>query len=142
MDILKWPTDKYRRFIKFTLVGASGVGVDEGTAYILLYIAGLKPLELVLTLSAATAIFTNFVLNDIFTFRDRRLPGLKTWLSRLFKFYVFCLAGVGIKVVVASLLYNTMNLPELLANLFGIVVAMMWNFLLNNRWTWKARESG
>ncbi|WAH44487.1 GtrA family protein [Alicyclobacillus fastidiosus] len=33
--------------------------------------------------------------------------------------------------------------PYLLSNLIGIVLATVWNYALNNIWTWKSRgESG
>ena len=130
-------TKELLRFVKFCMVGGSGVGVDEGMLYLLSGVVGLKPVELASALSAETAIITNFILNDIFTFRDRRSPGMKARLNRFWKFNLFCLAGVGIKVGILSLLYNVAGVPYLLANLIGIAVAMLWNYLLNNWWTWK-----
>ena len=125
------------RFIRFCLVGGSGVGVDEGMFYLLSGVLRLKPVELASALSAETAIITNFILNDIFTFRDRRSPGMKAMLKRFWKFNLFCLAGVGIKVGIVSLLFNIAGVHELLANLIGIAVAMLWNYFLNNWWTWR-----
>ncbi|MBN1188944.1 MAG: GtrA family protein [Dehalococcoidales bacterium] len=125
------------RFVKFALVGASGVGVDEGVAAFLLYIVKLSPFELVSTLSAGVAIFTNFVLNDLFTFRDRRSQGMQGWLKRLGLFYLICLAGVGIKVLIVYLANSKLGLPELVANLFGIAVATFWNYFINKRITWR-----
>jgi len=130
-------TGELVRFIKFCLVGGSGVGVDEGMFYLLSGVGGLRPVELVSALSAETAIITNFILNDIFTFRDRRSPGMKAMMGRFWKFNLFCLAGVGIKVGIVSLLFNVAGIHEMLANLIGIAVAMLWNYLLNNWWTWR-----
>ncbi len=130
-------TGELLRFIKFCLVGGSGVGVDEGVLYLLTSVAGLGPVELASALSAEAAIITNFILNDIFTFRDRRSPGMKAKLNRLLRFNFFCLAGVGIKVGIVSLLFNIAGVHELLANLIGIAVVMFWNYFLNNWWTWK-----
>jgi dolichol-phosphate mannosyltransferase len=125
------------RFIKFCLVGGSGIGVDEGVLYLLSGIARLTPLELASTLSAEAAIITNFILNDVFTFRDRRSPGMKAKLNRLLKFNLVSLAGLGIKVGIFSLLYNVAGLHYLVANLCGIAVAMLWNYLVNTLWTWR-----
>ncbi|MBI2831625.1 MAG: glycosyltransferase [Chloroflexi bacterium] len=130
-------TGELWRFVKFCMVGGSGVGVDEGMLYLLAGIGGLRPVELASALSAETAIISNFTLNDIFTFRDRRSPGVKAKLNRFWKFNLICLAGVGIKVGVLSLLYNFAGMHYLLANLVGIAVATLWNYLLNTWVTWR-----
>ncbi len=130
-------TGELLRFIKFCLVGGSGVGVDEGMLYLLLHTARLTPPELASTLSAEAAIITNFILNDMFTFRDRRTPGKKARLNRLLRFNLVSLVGVGIKVGIFSLLYNVAGVPPLLANLGGIAVAVLWNYTINTWWTWK-----
>jgi dolichol-phosphate mannosyltransferase len=125
------------RFAKFCFVGLIGIGVDEGMLYLLSDMAGLTPLELASTLSAETAIITNFILNDVFTFRDRRSPGIKARLNRLLKFNLVSLAGLGIKVGIFSLMYHVVGVHYLLANLCGIAVAVLWNYTLSTWWTWK-----
>lgn len=130
-------TGEIWRFVKFCMVGGSGIGVDEGMLYLLSGVAGLRPVELASALSAETAIFTNFTLNDIFTFRDRRSPGAKAVINRFWKFNLICLAGVGIKVGILSLLFNVAGIHYLLANLAGIAVATLWNYFVNTWWTWK-----
>ena len=57
-------------FLKFGIVGASGVVVNYGIAY-LGYVAGLSDL-LSLAIGLEAAIVNNFVWNDLWTFRHRR----------------------------------------------------------------------
>ena len=57
-------------FLKFGIVGASGVVVNYGIAY-LGYIAGLSDI-LSLSIGVETAILNNFTWNDLWTFRHRR----------------------------------------------------------------------
>jgi len=125
------------RFLKFCLVGGSGIGVDEGMLYLLSDMVRITPLELASTLSAETAIITNFTLNDVFTFRDRRSPGMKARVNRLLKFNLVSLAGLGIKVGIFSLLYQVAGVHYLLANLCGIAVAALWNYTFSTWWTWR-----
>lgn len=124
------------RFVRFCLVGLSGVGVDEGIFWLLHEFAGLFKF-LSATISAEAAIISNFTLNDYFTFRDRRLSGAKSFLNRLVKFNVVGLGGMGIKLAVLWLLTAVFGVHDLLFNLCGIVVAILWNYLVNSWWTWR-----
>jgi dolichol-phosphate mannosyltransferase len=124
------------RFVKFCLVGASGVLVNEGLLWLLKQFAGL-PLAFASAISIETSIISNFILNDYFTFRDRRLQGGRSSLMRLLKFNLVSLAGLGINMGVLLLLTHVVGIHYLLSNLCGIAIATLWNYLMNLRYTWK-----
>lgn len=129
-------TGEITRFLKFCLVGASGVLVNEGLLWILQQFTGL-PLALASGISIETSIISNFVLNDFFTFPDRRRGRIRFFLLRLGKFNATSLVGLGINIGVLLLLTNGLGLHYLLSNLVGIAIAMLWNYLVNLRWTWR-----
>ncbi|MBN1643322.1 MAG: glycosyltransferase family 2 protein [Dehalococcoidales bacterium] len=123
------------RFIRFCLVGASGVGVNIGVFALLTRLGGMNESDfLALAIAIEISIITNFTLNDFFTFRDRRSSGC--FLLRLLKFNVICLAGAGIQTGVYALLYHGLGIYDLLSDFIGIIVAMIWNYLLNTWITW------
>ena len=124
------------RFLKFCLVGLSGVLVNMGLLWLLTEFAGLFYL-LSAAVSIETSIISNFILNDYFTFRDRRLPTAKSFLNRLLKFNLVSLAGLGVNMGVLWLLTEVFGIYYLLSNLCGIAVATLWNYLVNTWWTWK-----
>jgi dolichol-phosphate mannosyltransferase len=124
------------RFAKFGLVGASGVLVNEGLLMLLHGLAGL-PLEWGSALAVESSIISNFVLNDIFTFRDRRLPGRPAYFRRLAKFNLVSLGGLLINTGLLMALTQLAGMDYRLANLIGIAVAFLWNFFINTRWTWR-----
>ena len=124
------------RFLKFCAVGLSGVLVNMGLLWLLTEVAGLFYL-LSAAISIETSIISNFILNDYFTFRDRRSPQVKSFLSRLLKFNVVSLAGLGLNMGVLWLLTEVFGIYYLLSNLCGIAVATLWNYLVNTWWTWK-----
>jgi len=141
-------TGELVRFIKFCLVGISGVGVNWGLYWILTRFAGFTPLDnaatggilsgnLAMAIGIETSIITNFILNNYFTFADRNIQGVKAFLSRLFNFNLICLIGGLIQVGAANLLAITLGLYDLIAILLAIIAATLWNFLLNNFWTWR-----
>ncbi|MFC2032044.1 glycosyltransferase [Chloroflexota bacterium] len=124
------------RFVKFCLVGLSGVLVNTGLLWLLTEFAGLFYL-LSAAISIESSILSNFTLNDYFTFRDRRLPGAKSFLSRLVKFNLVILAGLALNMGLLWLLTEVYGVYYLLSNLCGIAVATIWNYLVNAWWTWR-----
>jgi len=124
------------RFAKFCLVGLSGVLINMGLLWLLTEFAGLFYL-LSAAISIESSILSNFTLNDYFTFPDRRLPGAKSFVSRLLKFNLVSLAGLAFNMGVLGLLTEVFGVYYLLSNLCGIVVATLWNYLVNTWWTWR-----
>jgi len=129
-------TGEVLRFIKFCLVGGSGIGVNIGLLWLLTELGGL-PYIISAAISIESAIISNFILNDIFTFRDRRSPGAKPRLQRLLKFNLVSLAGMGINMGILLLLTEVAGIYYLLSQLCGIAVAALWNYSLSTWWTWR-----
>jgi dolichol-phosphate mannosyltransferase len=127
--------DLWRKAIKFGLVGISGIGVNEGLLFLLTDTVGLS--EYISPIpSIEASIITNFMLNDYWTFSDRREG---SWLRRLAKFNLTMAAGAGITYGVYSLIISLTSIPYLIAMLLGIVVGFVWNFTLSFIWTWRKR---
>ncbi len=127
---------EFTRFFKFCLVGTSGVLVNEGLLWILRQFTGL-PLLLSSAISIEASIISNFMLNNFFTFRDRRLPGVLSFVKRVGKYNTVCLGGLAINMGVLWFLTNALGIHYLLSNLVGIALATFWNYLANTWWTWK-----
>jgi dolichol-phosphate mannosyltransferase len=125
-----------RRFIKFCLVGASGVLVNMGLLWLLTEVVGLFYLVSA-AIAIETSIINNFILNDIWTFRDRRAPGRTAGLVRLLKFNLVSAAGIGINMGVLWTCTEVLGIYYLISNLCGIAAAMLWNFIINLSWTWR-----
>lgn len=131
------------RFLKFGLVGLSGVLVDMAVLY------GLHDgLGLALTrskiLAAEVAILNNFVWNDAWTFADISMGqlGWPARLKRLLKFNAICLAGLILNVLVLNLLYNLVfdQCWPYLANLMAIATVTLWNFWINLKLNWRVTQ--
>lgn len=130
------------RFVKFALVGGSGAVVNEGTRFLLTRFAGLSyPRDAIAApIGIEVSIITNFLLNYYFTFADCRGQGAKSFFGRLVKFNLISLLGAGVQYGVYLTLTRGAGWEapyDILANLIGIMVAMLWNFFANNWLTWK-----
>ena len=121
-------------FIRYSLVGSSGVFVNLGV-YILLTRSFDLPKELAPIVAIEMSVLSNFFLNNFWTFKKR---AVKTPLiSRIFKFHLV-VGGSGIlNYVTFFFLLKVVLLNDLLANLVGISVAAILNYLINSNWTWK-----
>lgn len=137
---INFPLD---RFVRFGLVGLSGVFVDMALLYLL---SDPSTLGLSVTFSkliaGETAIFNNFLWNDAWTFADvsTRQQEWHQRLKRFVKFNVICLAGLLLNVVVLQLVLNFLIPNTYIANLIAIAVATIWNFWVNLKLSWRVTD--
>jgi dolichol-phosphate mannosyltransferase len=128
-------TGELGMLIKFMLVGLSGVIVNEGVYWLLTRFGGLAAFDwLAVIVGIEVSIITNFILNDTFTFAKRRRG--KSFMGRLLRFNLICLAGAAIQWGLFMLFTRLFGVYDLLSNFIGIVVAFLWNYFVNRNWTW------
>jgi dolichol-phosphate mannosyltransferase len=129
-------TGEFWRFVKFIGVGISGTGVNEGVlALVRTFTDWHGVFQLIPGIEVS--IITNFLLNDFFTFADRRSGKVGSFFGRLLKYNLFAAAGAFINWGIAALLYNNAGLDIYLANIIGIVIAFLWNYFFSTIWAWK-----
>jgi putative flippase GtrA len=153
------PARKLTRFFKFAVVGGSGVIVNLTVfqlCYALLASAPPDP-RLLLSNSAGivVSIFTNFLLNDRWTWGDRVKGHQRAaWAKRLARYYATCSIAACIQLAVSwsihryllsSLHWLTVFKHDLrpgLAALCGIAAGIAINFPLSHLWTFKDEHPG
>ncbi len=124
------------RFLLFSLIGGLGLGVHLTMLWLLLHTAQLTfPVaQGVATLVAMTG---NFLLNNVFTYRDRRLRGWRV-LSGLGSFYAVCGLGAAANVGIAASVAGDHS--WWLAGLAGAAVSAVWNYAMSSIFTWSAQR--
>ena len=127
------------RFVRFALVGLSGTGVNMGTFWLLTRVAHVPDLAAIVA-GYVAATLSNFVLNDVWTFRDRRTKGAEATMTRLARFCVVSGVAIGIYYAIYIPLTRNLEVYDLLALGTAIVVGMLWNFSVNFLWTWRKRS--
>lgn len=122
-------------FVLFALVGSIGVIFYTIVFWLLLFVVnmGFGRSQI---LAAVAAMTTNFLLNNLITYRDRRLWGWRL-VRGLLLFYVACSVGLIINWQIAKLTHNA-GLHWLLAGFAGLVVGSVWNYGATNVLTWRA----
>ncbi len=124
------------RFLLFAMIGGLGVGTHLVTLW---FATHVLLIAFAIAQSAATivAMTGNFFLNNLFTYRDRRLRGRRLWAG-LVSFYAVCGAGAAANVGVASYLV-TGHHSWWLAGLAGAAVSVVWNYAMSSIFTWSPR---
>jgi putative flippase GtrA len=145
----------WKRLLKFAVVGGMGTLVNEGLFVVL---AKVSPLLYALIVAIEVSIIFNFVFNDIWTFKDRRVG---KFLHRLLKFHLSSLTGGIVQAVVVVALVSLilrMGRADLLGlmqqifmsslrtlssislleiNLIGIVAGFVVRFLVSLTFVWR-----
>ncbi len=122
------------RFVLFLGVGSFGLLLH-------LSILGMFHIFAPAAFAAGQAVATlcammfNFFLNNLVTFRDRRLKGLAL-LRGLFVFYAACTLGVLINLSFADRLLDA-GLPWYFAGICGVAISSVWNYGVNTIVTWR-----
>ena len=124
------------RFALFAFVGGIGLLIHMSILWLGLTVAG-GAFNLAQTSATILAMTANFFINNLFTYRDRRLRGLAV-LRGLFTFYAICSLGAVANVGIAGYVFSR-NEVWWLAGLAGIVVGSVWNYAISSVFTWKQK---
>ena len=133
-----------QRFLRFGLVGFSGVFVDMTIFYLL---SDASTLAMGLTrskiIASEVAILNNFLWNDLWTFRDfsSQQSGWRKLVKRFVKFNLICLFGIGLNLIILNTLYNYFGVNKYLANLIAIAIVTIWNFWFNLKLSWRVTQT-
>ena len=122
------------RFVLFAAVGA--VGVLTQLVFLRL---GLDTLGIAFpaaqALATLAAMTGNYLLNNIVTYRDRRLRG-RALLRGLFAFFAVCGVGAAANVVIASHLFAG-GWRWWLAGLGGAALSAVWSYAMSSALVWR-----
>jgi putative flippase GtrA len=131
-------TPGQQRFVRFGVVGASGVIVN--LAFMALGLWAFGDLDsgvrdsLGSALGIGVSVLSNFVLNDAWTWGDRAKGGRKRdWLLRLTAYGVGSGVGAGLQFATSFGLRTALSLHVYLAQILGILLGMVMNFFISNR---------
>ena len=121
------------RFVIFGAVGAVGAALHLAILYILLG-AG-RSFSFAQTIGTAVVMTVNFFLNNVVTYRDRRLRGARL-LTGLLSFYAVCSIGALVTIRVATFAASN-GTPWYVAGSAGIIVSSVWNYAVTAIFTWR-----
>ncbi len=130
MEYIRTKLPLFVRFVKFSVVGGSGIIVNLSSLYLLVEFARL-PKGLAGAIAIELSIINNFYWNNLWTWRDRRR---EPWWVRMFKFHLARGISALANLVILLILFYHFGLQYLLADVLGIIVAIIINFFFSEKW--------
>jgi dolichol-phosphate mannosyltransferase len=121
------------RFVTFATIGALGAGLHLSILALAYRRIGVSFSSSGVLATGITMVFT-YTLNNVLTFRDRRLRGMK-WMKGLVSFVAVCSIGAAANVSLATYLFNE-QINWLLAALSGVMAGAVWNYFASSFVTW------
>jgi len=122
------------RFLLFCMVGLTGIAVHMVVLQLSL---GHLSFGAAQTAATVAAITWNFVLNNMFTYRDQRLSGVQ-FVTGLIRFQLICAVGALSNVGIAAWIYD--HDPNWwIAGLGGALMGAVWNYVVSAAFVWRQR---
>ena len=117
---------------KFSLVGISGIFVNQGCLSLFVSVFGFS-LSIAGILAIELSILSNFLLNNFWTWKDNKTG---SFLQRFVKYHAVTLLSGGINYLILLTL-TSFGLHYFISNLIGMGFAALVNFILNHYWTFQ-----
>lgn len=118
------------KFIKFCIVGFSGVFVDFGVTYFFKEVVKLQK-YFANAIGFTCAATTNYILNRSWTFNSQN-PHIVQEFSR---FFIIALIGLAINSAIIWLMNEKFKVNFYLSKLVATIIVTLWNFLINAYFT-------
>jgi dolichol-phosphate mannosyltransferase len=126
------------RFLKFGMVGGLGIFVNSALLYAGYDLLGFS-LNIASPVAIVIAIFFNFNLNNFWTWKERRMTVTSTFVRRMGRYYLSAALGAVINYGVLILCVRYLAVYYLIANLLGILLGTVSNFLCSEFWVFSER---
>ena len=123
------------RFVLFAGVGSVGIVLHMVVLLLALKLFG-EPFGVAQGVATFVAILGNFVMNNLFTFGDRRLRGSRAW-GGLALFGLICGVGAIGNLSVAAFLFGPQMTSWWIAGLAGAVMSLVWNYAVSSAIIWR-----
>lgn len=137
--LLRWYDDFTQKFLKFGTVGFSGFLVNALFLNLFSRVLG-KPWPW--TLSAEISIITNFILNNIWTFKSQKISGQSNVIKKFFQFNASSVGAIVIQTIfgtLAEILFGPDHKTLYLAVIIVFLV-LPYNWFMYNTFIWRNKK--
>ncbi|MBN1981250.1 MAG: GtrA family protein [Chitinivibrionales bacterium] len=129
-----------QRFIRFGIVGISGIFVNQGVLYCVTEFLKID-YKISSLIAIEIAILSNFALNSRWTWKDRQTGSIADTAVQLLKFnFSSIITAILFNWIILVVLTEYFSVQYMISNLIGIVIASAANFFLSNFWAFSPRK--
>ena len=125
------------RIVRYALVGGIGIPINLAALAVFLSVMGdrLYPLALACSFEVSTTI--NFVLNQLFTYREQKHLHGWDWVKRALKAQMTSFSAQLLTYGIALFFKYEIHISPYLASTIGIIVAFFFNFAISKRFVFR-----
>ena len=128
------------RFLMYLGVGTFGLGVHFAILWTTYKWQGL-PFAESQTIATVVAMMFNYWLNNIITYRDQRLKGVR-FIYGFFSYALICSVGAFSNIGVASYLFSEQSESWWIVGIIGALLGTVWNYAMSAVFTWRVKPLG
>lgn len=119
-------------FVRFAIVGAVGTVVNLAVLWTLRY--GFSVMhEIASAVAIEVSLLSNFLLNDVWTFRRRRRSG---FIQSVLRYHAANLAGILTQYGTSVSLHRFLGVESLMSQFVGILIGFLVNYALSKSMVW------
>jgi putative flippase GtrA len=134
-------TSSFLRFVKFGIVGGSGVVVNVGLLHAFTAYARMD-YRIASIIAIECAVINNFLWNYFWTWKDRQAGSRRSLVYMLFKFHLSSgLTALIVNWGLLVLLTETFHFFYHVSNLIGIGCGAVVNFVLGHYWVFSKKDN-
>jgi putative flippase GtrA len=127
----------FRRWLKFSVVGAAGLAVQLVALWLLTRVAAV-PAMMAIVIAVETALLHNFIWHELWTWKGIGSASGSTRWARLLRFHtVTGFVSLASNVIFTVLIRNWFGAPLLAANVIAVGMTAILNFVLADRWVFR-----
>ncbi len=133
---LSYRTGEINKLLKYSIVGISGIGVNM---LILFFFTDRLGTFYLLSSAIAyeTSIFTNFVVNDMWTFKN--IDNKSNFLTRAVYFNYAMITGAILGMILLYIFTSLLSIYYLVSNIISIIIVFLWRYYASITSVWKHR---
>lgn len=134
---------KIQRFFKFGVVGGTGLVIQTAFFEFTSVFNHLLAPSIATIIGGEMAIISNFTLNNLWTFRDYQVTGIKI-LAKFVQFNLTSLIALGIQFVILRLGEAVARGSGLIIQFFyfgAIAIVLVTNYYIYNKFIWKTTKT-
>lgn len=137
--LLQLHNPKIQRFIKFGIVGGTGLAIQTVFFYSMAVFSSILAPSLATVIGGEMAIISNFILNNLWTFKEYQVTGAKIIL-KFVQFNLTSFIALGIQFVILRLGEVVSQGNKVIIQLFyfgAIAIVLVTNYFIYNKFIWK-----
>ncbi|MCL5795422.1 MAG: GtrA family protein [Patescibacteria group bacterium] len=121
-----------KQFIKFSVVGIVGTGVDW--LFYFIFSRWLHLFYLIAKIiSFIVAAINNYILNRVWTFRSKE----KNIGKEFIKFIIVSTVGLILNALIMYIVVSKLKYSDFWGLILATAIVMFWNFFANKFWTFR-----